>query len=293
MARPDPKKTYHLRILNWNSYVGFGKHGRIKSPLFIKKPVDFFHSSRLDMDPDLYRFFDYLLYYASRQDTPGEVRGTAHGLSTACRRKAHGLPTAVRRLVDMQLIQDLSHLTTPLEEKRRDIEVVVSNKGNFDAEHKNPPKVPLKQNLSTSAALNDFWLIETWNQNCGELPKVTELEPALLERVLERQEKFPEREKWAAAIAGFSASDYALGKTDKKTFKSRFDFALKPGFLDKAASALKKTNNAPLIGATAAVSLPKPPQELTSEERQRALAAMAHLPTKKTKSLGGSADGPK
>lgn len=241
--RPDLNRAFHIRIVNWGQYVGTGKRGRIKSPLFIKKPVDFFHSSRLQMEPGLYRFFDYLIYIAARQDIAGEISGTFRGLSRDARCTFRKCSAYVSRLSEMQLIQDLSDLPPPRREEKKREEVVVVNKGNATQSIINPPQATDNQKLFTTTAINDFWLIEVWNQNRGELPAVTEVDPRWSERIRELQGA-ASKEKWAEAIASFAASNWALGKTEEKTFPSRFDFLLRPGFLDKAASALKKKNNA-------------------------------------------------
>lgn len=269
--RPDLNQVIHIRILNWNQYVGHGKKGRLKSPLFIKIPTDFFRSSRLDMEPGLYRFFCYLIYFASQQDVPGDVHCASRVL-TRYVRCAHRVCTAyVRRLSEMQLIQVLSDLENPRREEKKREEVVVNNKGNLtqhvnsDAETTDKQKelrpagaelvsrpAAAQHSGRPAAAINNHWLIDVWNENRGELVECLGVDDKTLERIESVVEKIPDREKWANAIAAVAGSPWALGKTDKKSWPSRFDLALKPLFWEVAAQAIKKKNNAALIESSAA-----------------------------------------
>lgn len=115
--RPELAAPIQIQIRDWNLYGD----ARLKAPHFIMKPTMFFHDKRLEMEPELYRFFDYLIYHASVQRTPGVIFGDAFSLSRECRCHAKSVPGYISKLFEMQLIQGVERLAAPrLEEKRTD-----------------------------------------------------------------------------------------------------------------------------------------------------------------------------
>lgn len=78
------------------------------------------------------------------------------------------------------------------------------------------------------------WLVELWNANSGDLPKVrpkiSKKRKAMIQKAIK---EFPEKEDWLDAIRRLAESDFANGRTEKSDWVATFDFMLKPGKLEK------------------------------------------------------------
>ena len=82
-------------------------------------PMQFRHEHRWDMPADQFKFFCYLIAHAASQRTPGVISGDAYSISRACRCKPQSVLSYVSRLIEIELIQEVTDLNAPrLEESR-------------------------------------------------------------------------------------------------------------------------------------------------------------------------------
>ena len=77
------------------------------------------------------------------------------------------------------------------------------------------------------------WLIDLWNQECGNLPKVKTLNATRRKKIKARLTEKNDQEYWKKVILEIKASPFCCGSNDRG-WVADFDFLLKPNTHIKA-----------------------------------------------------------
>lgn len=125
-AKPEHAAPIAIQILNWRDYVG-----ESRGQIFTKIP-NYFHTERgLDLPADLWKFFFRLIYLAATQRTPGIIRTDAVGLSRETGAHPQSVISYLPRLIQLQLIQQVSESHPPRREENRGEEIRGSSASSF------------------------------------------------------------------------------------------------------------------------------------------------------------------
>jgi hypothetical protein len=76
-------------------------------------------------------------------------------------------------------------------------------------------------------------ILEIWNEECGELPKIMKLTQARKTKVQARLKEYPDLDLWRGAVRKLAQSKFCNGGNDQN-WKASFDFLLKPDSIAKA-----------------------------------------------------------
>jgi len=92
-------------------------------------------------------------------------------------------------------------------------------------------------------------LVDIWNLNCGDLPKVREVGKERQDSIRARLADCPDLETWTEVVKRIAASDFCNGRVEGKTWKASFDFLLRPKTRIKALEGAYDNHNT--TGSTA------------------------------------------
>lgn len=160
-------------------------------------------SNRLLEDPDLFDFshseicvWIYILSLASQKNL-ADVNMNFEHANRIARLKEREILSAIDKLAKLNIIT--VHDTSTLRARSADVTATCST-GQYNTEQDNT-----KQELSSQ-------LIELWNSNCKDLPKIQKVTEKRKAAIRAEISKYPDLEHWSQALAKLTASEFATTK---------------------------------------------------------------------------------
>lgn len=211
-----------IKINNWNKYQ-------------IRKDVHIMHWLRLEsriidnpkffnlLPTDKWVFIGLLCLVAQQCTARRELVETVEGdLKWFCMRlsmRQNDLENALEKLSLLRVvtISRDGHVTPTL--RRRDEDVL------YITEHNNTEQKDIAELPFSPPSCHD--LQRVWNENCGELPKVTSLGASRVKAIKARLKENPDPNYWVSVVQAIANSPFCCGENDRG-WRASFDFLLKP-----------------------------------------------------------------
>jgi hypothetical protein len=216
-----------IEICNWEK---FNPRKDITHSSWFRLEHSFmFDSDWDDMDGQEIAVWIYFLCSASLKNK-SVLAYNPDSIALRARVTTEKVKSAVEKLIDKGCVERTVRqrnvgVTSALRERDVDDTGTCSTDGRTDVTDETDGRDGLTEPRPLRDELNP--LVEIWNAECGELPKIRGLGKSRKPQVVQRWDEKPDRDYWTEIIRKIAGSSFCSGKNDRG-WKADFDFLIRP-----------------------------------------------------------------